>query len=98
MHKPRVLSGFLRKMSEDQLLIPEECITMTSIIGQGLYIHHVLITDTHQMFQTAGEFGVVFRGSLSNWKDVHNLVAVKTLKGENFIHTSSICQWRLLIV
>ena len=58
------------------------------------FVHHVLITDTHQMFQTAGEFGVVFR----NWKDVHNLVAVKTLKGENFIHTSSVCQWRLLIV
>ena len=29
-----------------------------------------------------GEFGVVYRGTLTNWKDYfHHVVAVKTLKG-----------------
>lgn len=31
----RVLSGFIRQMSEDNLLIPEESINLISIVGQG---------------------------------------------------------------
>ena len=32
---PRVLSGFIRQMSEEDLLIPEESVDLKSIIGQG---------------------------------------------------------------
>ena len=31
----RVMSGFIRQMSEDKLLIPKECIHLVSIVGQG---------------------------------------------------------------
>ena len=34
-HRPRVLSGFIRKMSDDELLLPERCIDLNSIVGQG---------------------------------------------------------------
>ena len=34
-HRPRVLSAFIRKMSEDKLLVPERCITLSSTVGQG---------------------------------------------------------------
>ena len=34
-HIPRVLSGFIRQMSEEKLLVPEENIKLMSIIGQG---------------------------------------------------------------
>ena len=32
---PRVVSGFLRQMSEDNLLVPEEKVHLVSIVGQG---------------------------------------------------------------
>ena len=47
--KPRVMSAFIRKMSEDQLLIPEESISMSSIIGQGVDI--IIIYDSHIYFE-----------------------------------------------
>ena len=33
-----------------------------------------------------GEFGIVYRGTLNNWKSYfHHVVAVKTLKGKSMI-------------
>ena len=40
----------------------------------------VIVTINMTLF-TLGEFGVVYRGTLNNWKDDNNLVAIKTLKG-----------------
>ena len=34
-HIPRVLSGFIRQMSEEKLLVPEENIKLMSIVGHG---------------------------------------------------------------
>ena len=36
-HIPRVLSGFVRQMSEENMLVPEENINLISIVGQGSY-------------------------------------------------------------
>ena len=40
---PRVLSGFIRQMSEDNMLIPEESINLISIVGQGQAVFEVRI-------------------------------------------------------
>ena len=34
-HRPRLLSEFIRKMTEDKLLVPERCIHLRDIVGQG---------------------------------------------------------------
>ena len=34
---PRVPSGFIRQMTEDKMLVPEENINLISVIGQGIY-------------------------------------------------------------
>ena len=77
---PRVMSAFLRQMSEERLLVPEEDIKLLSIVGQGQY--HItncflLIFDNslcsryyllYKMITFAcltGEFGVVYKGTLS---------------------------------
>ena len=77
----RVLSGFIRQMSEEKLLVPEENIKLISIIGQGLSTEHFPQLYTPVKIR---EFGVVYRATIKNWKEnVHNVVTVKTLKGTN---------------
>ena len=39
-HIPRVLSGFIRQMSEEKLLVPEENIKLMSIVGQGKKLYY----------------------------------------------------------
>ena len=44
---PRVMSGFIRQMTEDKMLVPEENIKLTSIIGQGAYYQYK--TDLYKL-------------------------------------------------
>ena len=37
-HRSRILSEFIRKLSKDELLLPERCNDLDTIVGQGKII------------------------------------------------------------
>lgn len=69
-------------MAEENLLVPEESMDLIGKVGQGKV--SVTICDKIQFDFTSlpsGEFGVVYRATLTNWKEYgQDIVAVKTLK------------------
>lgn len=79
----RVMSAFIRQMSEDRLLIPETNINLLDIVGQGKdHSTSQEIKAYFTLMYLPGEFGVVYRGTLTDWKEQgRDVVAIKTLKG-----------------
>ena len=94
------MSAFIRQMSAENMIIPEEKIKLLSIVGQGIELRYYTLYTSLSVNKCciyipytltfSGEFGCVYRGILSNWKEhEYNAVAVKTLKG---IIAMAICE------
>ena len=78
----RVSSCYIRQMAEAKLLIPAEQIQLLDRVGQGWFIVDMAPARDLHVSCVIGEFGVVYRGHLVDWKGTKptELVAVKTLK------------------
>ena len=81
-------------------LFPHSLATAVYIIDHVPLLLHISSVYVH-VCVPAGEFGVVYRGNLTGWRNTgQELVAVKTLKGYDYINICKqnivSCLWPLL--
>lgn len=78
----RIQSSFIRQLTED-FVIPLTSLTLLEKIGEGIYIIYSYLAKVDYLFVFVcpGEFGIVYKARLLNANRINEMVAVKTLKG-----------------
>ena len=74
---PAIFSELREEMSVDELLVPQSAITIQTVIGEGnVKTSELILLDF--LIHKLGEFGIVYRATLSSWKDYDcDIVAIK---------------------